>query len=198
MSTCSELSSKLTASWEYSGIGNPVLCQTVLRKLHPWGLEVIFLDLSFKKAGYTQLNLRSLLLKVRGVSGWSALPHKVVSPPAWGVCKQSLSLAGGISIFCGRLDEMITQAGPFQLWGSISWLLKGDSLTHREWFPWLSLEYQNILEYSNIFNGHSSMPRVSETIDDFPAGRWVQGIIKIGSIFLLGLKFPALIAKIGT
>ena len=80
----------------------------------------------------------------------------------------------------------------------ISWLLKGDPFTHRKWFPWLSLDYQNISEYANVLSGHSGMPRISETLDDFPAARWVQWIIKIGSIFPLGLKFPALIAQIGS
>ena len=48
----------------------------------------------------------------------------------------------------------------------------------------------------NIFCGHSSM-LISDTLDDFPAGCRVPRIIKIRSIFPLGLKFPALIAQIG-
>ena len=62
----------------------------------------------------------------------------------------------------------------------------------------VSLTVIRISEYANVLNGHSSMPRISQTLDDFPAARRFQWIIKIGSIFPLGLKFPALITQIGS
>lgn len=82
--------------WQSSSI-------TMLRQRHPRGIGAIFSDPSSKKSGYTQLNIRSIPLK--DVSGWTGLPHKGgEATQAQEVCKQSLSLAGAIAIFYGRLE----------------------------------------------------------------------------------------------
>lgn len=197
MSTCSELFSKLTALWEKRGVGNPNTCQTAFRKLYLWGLGVIFLEKSYREAGYIQPNLRSLPPKASSVLGWNgclirwwAHQHEGYASRAWVWLLELL-----LSVGSWGLDEMLSRATfncevLFRAFWNVSLLPAEVS----------SLDYviRILVETSslNISGGHSSI-LVSDTTDDFPAASRVQWIIKIRGVFPLGLKFPALMAQIG-